>query len=1182
MAEYDGSIRINSGIETKNLRKDEKELLKIVEKLRDAQNKFLESGGSKESSVYQNYAKDIEIVEKKLNSLRIAEGKTASSNEHFNQLKVDLEEYSQAIKDLESQGKYFGDEDFDKVYIAWKNARDAVKEYQTELNKTSAEGQAKEAERAAREAERKAAAQQRAEEQAEKALQKENARIQKEIENEAKLQTKEAERQAKIKAEAAEEERLLHIRENAVVNNQHIVDVLERRKQLIQEISDMEKAGLGAGYQQYDSAKQELAKLNREIKNYSNSTEEMKSSYVRLGDSVRNAFGMIGKGLIDIPIAVVKKGATGLISIFSRLGNTIKNSVAGSFKYLGIAAKNAFSKITKHANKSSGSLSNFAGRVKNLVVSFLVFNQIKKLFSSTISAIKEGFTNLYEENARFKSSVDSLKASILTLKNALASAFAPIVETAIPYIQRLVEWITKAADAMGQLMAALLARKTYTKAVKQSAKASEDATKATKKEADATEEAEKAAEGYLSPLDEINKYNEDKTDTSKASNDIDIPTDEIADGIGNMFEEIPISDRFKDIAQWLKDMWENADFTELGTLLGQKLKDALDNIPWDAIKETARKIGKSIATFINGFVEVEGLGESIGRTLAEAINTGFEFLNAFVHNLHWESIGKFIAETINGFFQNIDWDLIYDTFVTGAKGLGDAINSFVDNLDWNAISTSISNFVNTLVDTIYTFITTTDWKKLGTNLGKTISDAWTGINWSNVGKTIGEAFKSFFDFISSAIEAVDWWAVGESVKNFLVGIDWAGVAQSFFEAVGAAIGGLAAFLGGLIADGVEAARNYFQGKIEEAGGNIVLGILTGIKDAIVGIAEWIVQNIFTPFIEGFKAAFGIHSPSAVMQEMGVMIIQGLLNGINSLVETVKATWESMKQTAINAWIIAKETIVNIWQTIKQTAEDIFNSVKQFFVDTWQNISTNLQNAWSNLKENAINVFTSIKDFLCETWSIVKEKAFQIWSEIKENISNAIENVKEKITNAVNYAKDTWSNGWNSMKEKVMSIIETIKNAIQSAFDWITEKVDSIAEKLSSVGSKAKSIFSKGSSFTSSLFGKSTKYTTISTSPVVAALSDVEIPAYATGQVIPRTMKQHLAILGDNTKETEVVSPLSTIEKAVENALGRNAGSNQPIILKLYLDSKQVLEAIVKEGKVQQMSTGSNIFMLGET
>lgn len=963
MAQYDGSIRIDSRIDTKNLENDIKEFSKRLENLAEAQRKFLESGGSKESYVYKSYINDIDKLKKELDSLKTAEEKAVPRDEHFNQLKVDLEEYAQALKDLESQGKYFGDEDFDKIYVKWENAKDAVREYQAELNKSTAVGQAKEAERAAKEAERQAAAQRKAEEQAEKALQKENARIQKEIENEAKLQAKEAERQAKIEAEAAEEERLAQIRENAVVNNQHIVDVLERRKQLVQEISDMERAGLGVGYQQYDSARQELAQLDQEIRNYSSSTGEMRSSYVRLGDSVKNAFRTIGKGLIDIPIQSVKKGAQSLLSVFSGLSSIIGGSLKNSFKLLGKVAQSVFSKINKSAKSSNGI---FNSGLKNILKYGLGIRSLFVLVNKLRSAITDGLKNLTEYSSNFKNSIDSIKASALTLKNSFAAAFSPLVEIALPYIQRLLDYMTHLVSAAGQLMAAITGRKTYTRAIKQTTAALKEETKASNKQ--------------LSSLDKLNNLT-----TSQSGDTADA-------GAGDMFEEVPISDKWKDIAQWLKDMWENSDFYELGKLLGEKLKAALDSIPWDKINELAGKLGKSIASLINGFVEVEGLALSIGKTFAEVLNTVFSFLNAFIHELHWESVGKFIAETINGFFQNIDWELIYDTLVTAAQGIGNAINSFVDNLDWGAIATAVSNFFNTLIDTIYVFITTTDWIALATNLGKTISDAFTGIDWTKAGQTVGEAFKAFFSFIATTIENIDWWAVGESVKNFLVGIDWAGVASAFFEAVGAAIGGFAAFIGGLIAEGVTGAKEYFQDKIEEAGGNVVEGILVGIAEALVGIGNWIYENIFTPFIDGFKKAFEINSPSKVMEGMGGFIVSGLLSGL----------------------------------------------------------------------------------------------------------------------------KEKW----------------------QDVVDWIMSKIQWLKDKVSGMAGSVSGLFGSGKKSTISY---SISHMAEPISPVVAALSNVEIPAYATGQVIPRTMKQHLAILGDNTQETEVVSPISTIEQALENVMSRNNG-----------------------------------------
>lgn len=717
--------------------------------------------------------------------------------------------------------------------------------------------------------------------------------------------------------------------------------------------------------QQLKYAANDLSVLSQRHDILTQKTAETESSYVRLGDAIRNAFSTIGKGLVNIPIVTIQKGISGLLSVFQKLENTIKNTVISSFKRLGSVSKNVLSNMGKNANSANKGFSGIGMSLKNILKYGFGIRSIYALVNKFRSAVKDGFSNLYKESERFKNSVDSLKASLLTLKNALATAFAPIVQVALPYVQQLVEWLTKAADAVGQLTAALLGQKSYTRAIKQTTAALKEETKASNKQ--------------LSSLDKLNNL------TSQSADDSDV-------GSGLMFEEVPISDKWKNIADWLKDMWENSDFYELGKMLGEKLKSILDNIPWNEIKEKARKLGKSLASLINGFIEVEGLGYSIGRTLAEALNTAFEFLNAFVHELHWESVGKFIADSINGFFQNIDWDLIYDTFITTAEGIGNAINSFVDNLDWDAIATAISNFFNTLIDTIYTFITTTDWVALGTKLGKTISDAFTGIDWTKAGQTVGEAFKAFFSFIATTIENVDWWAVGESVKNFLVGIDWAGVADAFFEAVGTAIGGLAAFLGGLIAEGVENARQYFQDKIEEAGGNVVEGILVGIAEALVNIGNWIKEHIFTPFIEGFKKAFQINSPSKVMEGMGGYIVSGLLQGLK---------------------------------------------------DKWKDIVS-----------------------------------------------------------------------------------------------WITDKINWLKDKMGGMASSVSGMFGGGKKNTVSYMVQGF---TQPVSPVVAALSNVEIPAYATGQVIPRTMKQHLAILGDNTQETEVVSPLSTIEQAVENAINKVGG-----------------------------------------
>ena len=429
-----------------------------------------------------------------------------------------------------------------------------------------------------------------------------------------------------------------------------------------------------------------------------------------------------------------------------------------------------------------------------------------------------------------------------------------------------------------------------------------------------------------------------------------------------------------------------------------------------------------------------------------------------------------------------------------------------------------------------------DWKELGAKFGKTVSDAWKDVDWSKAGETVGEAFKAFFDFISQTIENIDWYMVGQTVKDFLVGIDWAGVVESFFEAIGAALGGLGAFLGGLIVDAIEKTKEYFRGKIEEMGGDIGGGILFGIADALADIGKWIKDHIFQPFIDGFKSAFGIASPSKVMEEMGTYIIEGLLNGICSLVGSVTQIWENMKETALRKW----------------------GEVKQNLSDTWENIKTS---------------------------------AGEKWASISEKISDKISEVKDNVKDVMSRIKENWSDSWENMKDGVKAAMSRVKDTVKSAAEWISDKIKSLMEKMSNLNKKASGL-SKSSSRSSGSKNTSSRVRSLSLDygPVLsssipkafASLADKEFPGYATGTVIPRTMQKHLAWLGDNSQETEVVSPISTIEDALENTaarLGLAGGNGNTYRFVAQLNGRTLFEETIRQARMQQMATGRNPFAL---
>ena len=71
----------------------------------------------------------------------------------------------------------------------------------------------------------------------------------------------------------------------------------------------------------------------------------------------------------------------------------------------------------------------------------------------------------------------------------------------------------------------------------------------------------------------------------------------------------------------------------------------------------------------------------------------------------------------------------------------------------------------------------------------------------------------------------------------------------------------------------------------------------------------------------------------------------------------------------------------------------------------------------------------------------------------------------------------------------------------------------------------------------------------------------KIPKLAQGTVIPANYGNFLAMLGDNKREAEVVSPLSTIEQAVRNAMA--GGKEQTIHVHVELDGREIGRVAVK-------------------
>ncbi len=928
----------------------------------------------------------------------------------------------------------------------------------------------------------------------------EYAEIQKQIESTEKKLSDLVARQEKFLATGGKES------SSAYKKMQYDVEELRNSLPYLQgELHDLVNTGkaftLGENTQQYADLGQQLQYAENDLSALIQRHDELiakngqtKSSYVSLGKSVKQAFLSMGHGLAKIPIATVKAGVRGLTTAFQKLGGIVRKVATGSFKFLGNVAKNVFSKITKSSKQSGGAMSSFGSRLKSLALSALIFNQISKALNSLVSGIKEGFGNLYKEVNGFKSSVDSLKASALTLKNSLAAAFRPLVEIAIPYIQKAIEYITRLADSFGQLMAAITGQKTYTKAIKQTTAALEDA--------------KEVEEGYLNPLDEVNKYKE-KVSQSGAGG-----------ASSTMFEEdVPIKSAFLDMYENIKALIENQDWEGLGAYIAGALNRGLQKI-YEVINW--ENVGPQITYFVTAFTGafnglVDNLGwDLLGRTIGAGINTVVNTLNLLITGIDWVNLGNGLAMGLNGLANEVDFTSLGMLIGNKFMILPSIALGFVQNLDWSAIGTAIGNALNGIVGSIdlsaigtmlgtgltgifqaaIDFAATFDWEALGTNIFQGINAFFESTDWATVGQGISSFALGMLDAIIVAIDGTDWKAVGEGIVTMLKNIDWVSLGSKLFE----------------------------------AGLELIKGLLEAFGELPAPV------QIAIAAIGGFFAAFKVASIIT-----GVI---GAIQGVISVIGAVVGVLGGPLTIAIGAIIAIGALLIANWDEIKEAAG-------------------------------------KLKDWLVEKWEGVKKKTSEIWNSIGAKLSEAWNGIKNVASTAANAVKNGVTNAWNALKSATSNIWNGIMNVIKRPINGILGFVESLANGVVNAINTVIRALNRLSfdipSWVPLIGGNHFGFN-------IPELSRVSIPRLATGTVVPPN-REFMAVLGDNKREPEVVSPLSTMKQAVLEAIAEAGGIGEKEItikVPVYIGDKQVYEATVKYGKTQQMSTGKNPFLLGTT
>lgn len=591
------------------------------------------------------------------------------------------------------------------------------------------------------------------------------------------------------------------------------------------------------------------------------------SAYKKL-DSMKEEAGLLQRKIND----------AGQFSWLEQAKAKIKEVVSATAQMIGKAG----SGIGSIVKKAGVALKNVASGIVNATKQLNVFSKISKKIGGTLkklgsmvkrafvfSVVNKGLSLIKQQVASYLTVNTELSAALGRLKGALLTAFQPIYDFVVPVLTALINRLTSAMAAVAQFTAALFG--TTAKQAKQNASALYKQAKATEEAGDAAD----SAAGSLASFDEINTL---------ASGDLS--TQEAAE---TTFDFALDGSKFASWGQAFSaflDKLLNYGLPALGAGLA-KISEKINGLSeklfetftFPGVLEKVKSIGASLATAFNealSSINWVRLGQAVGAGL----NIMFMLGSSFVSGFSWAGLGQSIADGINGIVSQIDWHNLGTLLFSGFKIGLETLAGLLIRLDMAEIGQAASNLV-----------------------------------------------MGFFNSAVETLAGIDWEEIGHQVKEFLVNIDWGGIVTAVFETIGAAFAASASFLWGFIEDAWKTVVDWWQETAYEDGKFTLEGLLDGILDVVKNIGAWIKDNIFKPFVDGFKKVFGIHSPSKVMKEQGDFLMQGLLDGITEKVGSVTAAVEEIFNgiTSFVKNVFSKDW-KGAWEDVSGVFKGIWNGI----------------------------------------------------------------------------------------------------------------------------------------------------------------------------------------------------------------------------------------------------------------
>ena len=565
------------------------------------------------------------------------------------------------------------------------------------------------------------------------------------------------------------------------------------------------------------------------------------------------------------------------------------------------------------------------------------------------------------------------------------------------------------------------------------------------------------------------------------------------------------------------------------------------------------------------------------------ISDTFSTLKSLIDAQDWEGIGQRIAERINigleAVKKALSWDNIGGTVTGFVLAFTGIFNSLVANINWDLLGQTVGEGVNTIVNTLNLLLTNVDWVNLGNSLATGLNSMITTVNWTNVGQLLGNWFMKSWKIFSGFVKKLNFAAVGKAIADGINGFFDTFNFSTVTSSIATFVNGLSTTLLNIVSetDWGQPVDNIASGinnaLFETDWGQLAAGLsksLTTTLNTVIDTAaniDW--QKVGYSLVEFLINIDWGGLVKNLFKAIGTAIggIAGIIKGIwDNLTKVQETFWnEQFSETGGNIALGILNGVIDIWKGIGTWIRD--NVFRPFAEGIWKAFG-----AWdfeqSVEKWLEENVWQPVFDLFNNVWSWVTGLA----DKFKNAFIKVVEAIKQPFKNIADWFKNTFSKAWEAVKNVFSTggkIFEGIKEGIYSVFKTVVNGIIDGINNVVAVPFNAINAALNGIRDFDFLGAKPFEW--------ISPITVPQIPKLAQGTVVPANFGSFLAEFGDNKREPEIVSPISTMEKAVENVLRRTGGflggGDGKLEINLNVDGRTLYSVIVRQDEMERKRHG---------